>query len=81
MQETFDKLIRIKIRLKLFRFCIAMISKQLLIFDFDGTIVTEDSVSKVFEVLPKEIQREGFSHYVQLFQNASKQVENCLIII
>jgi hypothetical protein len=53
-----------------------MISKQLLIFDFDGTIVTEDSVSKVFEVLPKEIQREGFSHYVQLFQNASKQVEN-----
>jgi hypothetical protein len=58
-----------------------MISKQLLIFDFDGTIVTEDSVSKVFEVLPKEIQREGFSHYVQLFQNASKQVENCLIII
>ena len=51
-----------------------MISKQLLIFDFDGTIVTEDSVSKVFEVLPKEIRREGFNHYVQLFQNASKQV-------
>lgn len=51
-----------------------MASKHLLVFDFDGTIVEEDSVARVLKILPREIRKHGFSHYVDLFQHASKKV-------
>ena len=48
---------------------------SLLVFDFDGTIVDNDSVAKVLEILPDDVQIEGFRHYVELFQNAAPQVK------
>ena len=51
-----------------------MISKHLLVFDFDGTIVEEDSVASVLKILPRGIRKHGFTHYVELFQQASRKV-------
>jgi Putative Phosphatase len=50
--------------------------KSLIVFDFDGTIIDENSAARIFEILPKEVKRDGFRHYVELFENASEQVKN-----
>ncbi len=56
-----------------------MIFKDLLVLDFDGTIVEEDSVARVLKILPREIRKHGFSHYVDLFQHTSKKVNKMLL--
>jgi len=54
--------------------------KSLIVFDFDGTIIDENSAARIFEILPKEVKRDGFRHYVELFENASEQVKKKLLL-